>query len=67
MSTKSALSEVRWVRSSACVGESHCVEVGRIDDSVAMRDSKAPEVVLIFAEDTWLDFVDAIKAGEILR
>ena len=65
MSDKSP--EARWVRGSACVGESHCVEVARIDGGVAIRDSKAPEVVLTFGKTAWQDFVDTLKAGETLR
>ena len=67
MSVQSPLAYASWVRSSACVGESHCVEVARVDSGVAIRDSKAPEIALVFDNVAWQDFADAIKAGEILR
>lgn len=67
MSDKSPLAKGSWIRGSACIGESHCVEIARIDGGVAIRNSKFPEVALTFGEGAWQTFVDALKTGEILR
>ena len=63
MPADSTVGTSRWIRSSACVGESHCVEVANIDGGVAIRDSKTPDVALIFDKTVWRNFIAAIKDG----
>jgi len=60
--TDSARAE--WRRSSACVGESHCVEVADLGDrNIGLRSSLTPESSLTLTADQWRDFVAAIKSG----
>ncbi|GID27001.1 DUF397 domain-containing protein [Paractinoplanes brasiliensis] len=56
-----------WRRSRSCVGEGHCVEVSTADGGarIRMRNSTAPETVLVFDVAEWRDFLDAIKTGEL--
>lgn len=54
-----------WRRSSACVGQSHCVEVGSAAGEVLMRDSKSPSRdPLRFLVDAWEAFVRGVRDGE---
>lgn len=52
-----------WRRSSRCAA-GNCVEVARQGDTVRVRDSKNPEVVLSFAREEWAAFVEAAANGE---
>lgn len=53
-----------WLRSTKCVG-GECVEVMRLDGTVAMRDSKRPEDgVLQFDSGAWSRFVEAVRDGQ---
>jgi len=55
-----------WRRSSACVGESHCVEVADLGDRVVgLRNSQVPETSLILTVDQWRDLTAAIKNGAL--
>jgi hypothetical protein len=58
---------VTWRRSRRCETGS-CVEIARIDDAFAVRDSK--EVggpILTFPPQVWASFVTAVRAGEFDR
>ncbi|WP_433295986.1 DUF397 domain-containing protein [Actinoplanes sp. CA-030573] len=55
--------DLRWQRSSRCVGENHCVEVARAGDVVMMRDSKNPAVVLTFGLCQWRDFTARTRSA----
>jgi hypothetical protein len=51
-----------WRRSSRCVGESHCVEVGFRDQYVLLRNSTQPDVRLTLSLDQWRDLLVVLKA-----
>jgi hypothetical protein len=58
---------VSWRRSSRC-SNSQCVEVARIDQAFAIRDSKdLGGPVLTFPPAAWADFVSGVRAGEFDR
>lgn len=53
-----------WKRSSFC-SDAACVEVIRLGDNVAVRDSKhLDRQPLRFTEREWSAFVRGVKAGE---
>lgn len=52
------------MKSSLCDVGSSCVEAQIIDDSVHIRDSEDPSVVLIFTHAEWRTFIEGIKLGE---
>ena len=55
--------EVQWQKSPFC-GSSACVEVAKIGDKYAIRDSKNPcGPVLRFAHAEWEAFVEGVLAG----
>lgn len=58
---------VAWRRSTRCGEAGHCVEVGRIGDDVAIRDSTAPQSHLIFSAPVWRDFIAGVRTGEFDR
>jgi hypothetical protein len=63
---KVSLSSREWYRSSRS-GENggNCVEVCALESSVAVRDSKFPELgALVFSYQEWIEFVNATKIGE---
>lgn len=58
------LSRAVWRKSSRS-GTNGCVEVARIDDQIAVRDSKDPEgPALLFTTREWQAFLAGILAGE---
>jgi Domain of unknown function (DUF397)/TIR domain len=58
------LDRVRWRRSSFSDTQ-HGVEVGFVDDAVAMRDAKDPEgPVLMFGREQWKEFLRSIRDDE---
>ncbi|GAA4450933.1 DUF397 domain-containing protein [Phytohabitans houttuyneae] len=60
----SAGPRINW-RTSSRSQNTNCVEVGEMETTIAMRDSKDREgPVLIFARQRWIDFVASAKAGE---
>jgi len=57
--------EILWKSSNRCES-GNCVEVARIDNSYAMRDSKDPDgPVLTFSEREWKAFVAGAVAGDL--
>lgn len=56
-----------WRRSRYCVGEGHCVEWSVVAGGaqVRMRNSTAPETVLVFDADEWRTFLGAVQDGEL--
>jgi hypothetical protein len=64
---RSGADEAEWRRSRFCVGDGHCVEVSVAAGGaqVRMRNSTAPETVLVFDADDWGEFLDAIKDGQV--
>lgn len=56
--------EVAFRKSNACVS-TNCVEVGQYGPAmVAIRDSKDPEIELLFDRIEWAAFVAGVKNGE---
>ena len=59
------LSRAAWRKSSRS-GTNGCVEVARIDDQIAVRDSKDPTgPALLFTTQEWQAFLAGILAGEL--
>jgi len=56
-----------WRRSTRCVADHHCVEVADLDGAVGLRNSRRPEVSLVFSRHAWQAFVDDIKASGFHR
>lgn len=55
---------IRWCRSSRC-DSGTCVEVARIDGTIAIRDSKDVDgPVLTFSPQEWAAFIAAVRNGE---
>jgi Domain of unknown function (DUF397) len=53
-----------WLIASAC-HQGSCVQVARVDDSVALRNSKDPDgPVLLYSSEEWRAFIDGTKVGE---
>jgi hypothetical protein len=53
-----------WRKSSRC-DAGQCVEVARLDDNYALRNSTLPEgTVLTFNSTMWSGFLAAARAGE---
>ena len=58
------MTPLQWRRSSRCES-GNCVEVARIGESFAVRDSKDDKSpVLTFAAESWASFVADVRAGE---
>ncbi|WP_307798070.1 DUF397 domain-containing protein [Actinoplanes flavus] len=56
--------DVDWRTSTFC-GSNTCIEVARIGDSIAIRDSKDPQgPVQMYSRDEWNAFLDGITGGE---
>lgn len=53
-----------WIRAGRCYATHQCVEVARMDDMIAVRDSKSPVVVLRFTKSEFEAFLDGVKQGE---
>jgi len=55
---------IQWRRSRRCE-TGNCVEVARIGESFAIRDSEDINgPILTFASTTWTDFVEGVRAGD---
>lgn len=53
-------------RSSYCVGESNCVEIGMDGRIVLIRNSRDPDRVLVFTPEDWNRFVDFLTSTDSL-
>ena len=56
---------VTWIKASASAGNGQCVEVARLNDGIAVRDSKDPQgPILRFTVAEWTAFLHGAKAEE---
>ena len=63
--TATELRDAVWRKSSRSNGQGQCVEVARLGETVAIRDSKDPEgPVLVFTVPEWVVFLAGAKGGE---
>jgi hypothetical protein len=60
--TEPDLSRAKWQKSSHSSANGQCVEVARLDQAVAVRDSKTPKGPnLIFTHQAWATFIRELK------
>jgi predicted secreted Zn-dependent protease len=52
----------QWRRGSSCQNGA-CVEVAAIGEMIAVRNSAAPDEVVLISRENWRAFIAAIKAG----
>jgi len=61
----SDLGTATWCKSTRSGVNGNCVEVARLKDTVAVRDSKHPMgPTLVFTPAEWEAFIDGAKKGE---
>lgn len=53
-----------WVKSTSSVGMSACVEVRRVGEEVAMRNSRSPSDEQLYTKPEIAAFIAGVKAGE---
>ena len=57
--------DLRWRKSSYSSNQGACVEVARLPNGTAVRDSKdAGGPILRFSAEAWRAFLDGVKSGE---
>jgi hypothetical protein len=60
------LARAAWFKSTRSNGSSTCVEVARLGAWTAVRDSKDPAgPVQCYTARQWIQFLDAIRAGNL--
>ncbi|WP_406193885.1 DUF397 domain-containing protein [Kitasatospora sp. NBC_01560] len=56
---------VKWAKATASNPNDNCVEYGRLDSAVVVRDSKdADGPALAFDSRAWQSFVSGIRVGD---
>ena len=55
---------VKWVRANRCHATSDCLELARVGDAIALRDSKKPGFVLYYTVAEIEAFLDGAKRGD---
>lgn len=59
------LPEQAWYKSSYSNGQGDCIELAKLADGVATRDSKDPSgPALRFGADGWAAFINSVANGE---
>jgi hypothetical protein len=56
-----------WIKARASVGNNACVELAEHDGMVVLRNSREPEIVLVFTREEMRAFVHGAAAGEFDR
>ena len=57
--------DLKWIRSTRC-DSSACVEVARLGEEVAVRQSdQTRDSAIAFSAASWQAFVAAVKAGDL--
>lgn len=57
-----AANDVKWLQRCATGA---CVEVGRHDDLIVVRDSKEPDgPMMAFSRAAWAEFVAGVREGQ---
>jgi hypothetical protein len=63
-----ALADAKWRKSSRSQGAQSCVEVAKLSELAAVRDSKAPTgPALLFDAPQWSSFLVSLKRGQLDR
>nr|WP_219416707.1 DUF397 domain-containing protein [Pseudonocardia nigra] len=57
-------SGLRWIKSSRSIGANACVELAPHGDLIALRDSKNPDVHLLYTHAEMDAFLYGAKRGE---
>ena len=57
-------SHLEWTKASKSMGSGACVELARMGNLIAMRDSKNPGSVLYFTRPEVAAFLDGVKNDE---
>ncbi|MBB5123062.1 hypothetical protein AF335_12040 [Streptomyces eurocidicus] len=59
------MSEIKWQKSSFSGDRDDCVEVGRREGAILMRESDDPAVVVTTTPDKVRTFILGVKAGAL--
>ncbi|MEU0982983.1 DUF397 domain-containing protein [Streptomyces griseus] len=60
-----AVPGARWVKARSSNGDGNCVELAKLDQGVAMRNSRFPDgEMLLYTPEEVRRFVVAVKGGE---
>ncbi|WP_097962478.1 DUF397 domain-containing protein [Streptomyces sp. or20] len=55
----------QWVKAKSSNGDGNCVELAKLDQGVAMRNSRFPDgEMLLYTSEEVRHFVGAVKEGE---
>jgi len=55
---------ISWIKSSFSNSNGNCLEVGKMDGRIAIRDSNLPEFVITCTPEEFKAFLDGVRAGE---
>ena len=65
MERPAVLGALSWRTSTACTG-ANCVQAAAVDggSSIALRDSKDPDKVLLYSAREWSEFLAGVSRGD---
>ena len=59
------LDDAQWIKSRKSSGSGQCVQVAKVGDKIAVRDSKNPDgPVLVFTAGEWDAFTEGVRDGD---
>ena len=59
------LTAATWRRAKLCGAHGQCIEIARVGDEIAMRDSKDPSgPILRYTQAEWQAFIVGAKSGD---